>query len=731
MKGRIILKKRITSLAIVLCFLFSMLPSAAFAAGGNGISASKETVEAGDTFSVKVEIPNIPESLSNLQITVSFDNSVFEVTEYLRPSFATMSTDVASANIAGKITCTNTSSTGENTLTVLQSGGIMEATFKAKDTAITGDYHFTITVFDIQSIDESTYMPIDRAPAGTVKDVVVKVGPSTPADTPIDGDLPISITAPVKDATPQSTISDTAQYTGTIAWEDSPVAFDPGTVYTAKVELTAKSGYQFASSVNPTVTGATSITEKTVSSDGNKLTFKVTFPATADKDPASVTTAPAAKTGLVYNGTEQALITAGVATGGTMQYSLDGSAWSDSIPKGKDAMTYTVYYMVKGDGSHSDYTPSSNTVSVTITPKSIDNISVTVEPIADEIYDGNAKTPAPVVKDGSVPLTSADYTVSYENNINAGTATVTIQGIGNYGSHRTANFTINKAAQTITVPAEAQTVSFGNTLYLETLCYSNAPGATLTFAVKSGSTFPDGTNLSGGTVTAGTTEGEFIITVNSAAVTNYEAAAEQEFTVKIVRNKKPSGGSGSGDSSGGGYPLPMKPVDDTFSQPAGCVSDTIGEVNVSGAYQFRLTSTNGSTPVVTLSGTAFHGVFASQEGNDYFYKVYADGQPGQTCIVTVNGTTVARLTIVSASGSGVISDTTAPFTVPQGGAYQFRLTADTKPTMTAGSPSFTVAYVGNEGKDWFFKVYAVGQPGDGCGFYINGAPVPVAVAHIS
>ena len=30
------------------------------------------------------------------------------------------------------------------------------------------------------------------------------------------------------------------------------------------------------------------------------------------------------------------------------------------------------------------------------------------------------------------------------------------------------------------------------------------------------------------------------------------------------------------------------------------------------------------------------------------------------------------------------------------------------------------------------KVEATGgKPGDGCGFYINGAPVPVAVAHIS
>ena len=189
---------------------------------------------------------------------------------------------------------------------------------------------------------------------------------------------------------------------------------------------------------------------------------------------------------------------------------------------------------------------------------------------------------------------------------------------------------------------------------------------------------------------------------------------------------------GSSSTSGGSTasPLPAAPAGGGFSQPAGCVSDTLGEVSVSGAYQFRLTSTNGAVPVVELSSTAFRGVFASQEGNDYFYKVYAVGQTGQTCTVTVNGTAVVQLTASAAYG-GVESDTTAPFTVPQGGAYQFRLTADAKPTLAAGSPSFTVAYVGNEGRDWFFKVYAIGKPGDGCGFYVNGAPVPVAVAHIS
>lgn len=43
------------------------------------------------------------------------------------------------------------------------------------------------------------------------------------------------------------------------------------------------------------------------------------------KTPASVTAVPAAQTGLFYNGTDQALVTAGTASGGTMQYSLDGT----------------------------------------------------------------------------------------------------------------------------------------------------------------------------------------------------------------------------------------------------------------------------------------------------------------------------------------------------------------------------------------------------------------------
>ncbi len=155
-------------------------------------------------------------------------------------------------------------------------------------------------------------------------------------------------------------------------------------------------------------------------------------------------------------------------------------------------------------------------------------------------------------------------------------------------------------------------------------------------------------------------------------------------------------------------------------------SDTTSDFVMGEVYQFRITSLNGAAPVMTVSGEGFRVELASQDGSDYFFKLYA-GTPGRSAEVSVNGQKLLTVTAFS----GVISDTTDPFTVAQGGAYQFRLTAAEKPVFAAGSPSFTVEFAGQIGNDWFFKVYAVGQPGDGCGFYVNGAATPVAVAHIA
>lgn len=85
------------------------------------------------------------------------------------------------------------------------------------------------------------------------------------------------VTAPVRDAIPVTSITETAQYTGTISWSGSPAKFAASTVYTATITLTAKTGYTFngISADYFMVSGAT-----TVTNSGNTGVITAVFPAT-------------------------------------------------------------------------------------------------------------------------------------------------------------------------------------------------------------------------------------------------------------------------------------------------------------------------------------------------------------------------------------------------------------------------------------------------------------------
>ena len=78
-------------------------------------------------------------------------------------------------------------------------------------------------------------------------------------------------------------------------------------------------------------------------------------------------TAPTANA-LTYNGTEQALVTAGKTTGGTMLYRLDDSKWSEQIPTAKNVGKYTVWYKVQGNAEYADVAEQSLTVTVSNQP---------------------------------------------------------------------------------------------------------------------------------------------------------------------------------------------------------------------------------------------------------------------------------------------------------------------------------------------------------------------------
>ena len=79
---------------------------------------------------------------------------------------------------------------------------------------------------------------------------------------------------------------------------------------------------------------------------------------------AAATGTASAVAGLTYNGQAQNLVTAGAVTGGTMQYSTDGSNYSTTIPTGINVGGYSVWYYVKGDANHTDSEPVKITVTI-------------------------------------------------------------------------------------------------------------------------------------------------------------------------------------------------------------------------------------------------------------------------------------------------------------------------------------------------------------------------------
>ena len=143
-------------------------------------------------------------------------------------------------------------------------------------------------------------------------------------------------------------------------------------------------------------------------------------------------TPPTAQENLTYTGQEQALITAGsVANYGTMQYSLtENGTYSQDIPIGTDAGTYTVWYRVIGDENHNDTAPASVAVSIGKKPLTITKVAC-----ADKIYDGTTTVePTSVIFDNMTLNRGTDYTVtasfddaSVGNGKNI-TATVTLMG---------------------------------------------------------------------------------------------------------------------------------------------------------------------------------------------------------------------------------------------------------------------------------------------------------------
>lgn len=158
-------------------------------------------------------------------------------------------------------------------------------------------------------------------------------------------------------------------------------------------------------------------------------------------------------TSQTYDGTEKKPTATVTLDGVTLSSGTDFTfGWSNNVNAGTATLTIT------GKGNYA----GTNSKTFEISARSISN--ATAAEIAAQGYTASAKTPLPALTDLSRTLTKdTDYTLEYANNINVGTAKITITGKGNYNGTKEVTFTItarNISGATVpAIPAQTYTGS--------------------------------------------------------------------------------------------------------------------------------------------------------------------------------------------------------------------------------------------------------------------------------
>lgn len=198
---------------------------------------------------------------------------------------------------------------------------------------------------------------------------------------------------------------------------------------------------------------------------GKTCMITFTYPKVIDTDaPLVVSVIPDGKTAISHAqitllGAENLAYTGSELRPG-VKVTLDGQ----TLTEGKD---YSISYrnnvnagnamvVVKGMGDYA----GSREASFKIHPMALNEANV--GQISDQSYTGRAVCPEPSVMLGGKALKKGeDYTLSYQNNIQAGTASVTITGKGNYTGSIVRNFTIRSVPtnQEVQTPQKEQQIS--------------------------------------------------------------------------------------------------------------------------------------------------------------------------------------------------------------------------------------------------------------------------------
>lgn len=340
-----------------------------------------------------------------------------------------------------------------------------------------------------------------------------------------------------------------------------------------------------------------------------------------------------------YNGGEQDSLTTPVTSttpGAVIRYGVNTNGLSfpeENIPKIKDAGTYEIWYQVTAPGG---YATVVGHVTAVIHPKNITEDMISG--ISDSYtYSGNKITPIPTVTDQELSqrlTANVDYTLSYGENTQVGTGTVTIAGTGNYGSSIQRTFNIEAVGgDEITASLSEYFGSLdqhptGTSTQVRVTHGNHDVGFTITGVTPAAQVEADDKTISF------TAPGVYTITVKAGDTLH----AEQEFTLTYMLMPK---------TSDGGFAM-------TF---AGNDTRVV-------TYGQRLIP-EGQTAVDLLEVKDGNGT-ALTYGTDYTLScMYYDclGNSGQA-VNTVQGIPAAGMYVVTAAGTGQYgSDQTGVFTL--------------------------------------------------------------------
>ena len=231
--------------------------------------SDKGIVHKGDTFTISVKVGGTSEQIGAMQVKLVYDKT--------KVSFQSGNNGEFGEKFTSQKTVTDQDDGAET---------YVSGAYAVNDEALNNEnesvlFTATFSVLVDEAGNITPELRVEDVYDGDYNSIGVDMVQTTVTITSAtSNELPVTIAKPVTGGTPQGSITETADYTGTIAWEGSPSTFAASTEYTANVTLTAKGSYRFDNNVKPTVAGATSVTVESVADDGSTLTFNAKFSAT-------------------------------------------------------------------------------------------------------------------------------------------------------------------------------------------------------------------------------------------------------------------------------------------------------------------------------------------------------------------------------------------------------------------------------------------------------------------